>query len=134
MPPATTTSKREVIETYRRDDKDTGLVVGLLAVGDCVPSPSLPTIYVLRDADGFYAMTNQCSHNGCKVKCADALGILKCPCHGSRFDFNGDVLEGPAPIYLDHYPLGFCGEGPEARIVVDPSQALADRTTRAQPP
>ncbi|MGH2492087.1 MAG: 30S ribosomal protein S15, partial [Candidatus Limnocylindria bacterium] len=24
MPPATTTSKREVIETYRRDDKDTG--------------------------------------------------------------------------------------------------------------
>ena len=24
MPPATTTSKRELIETYRRDDKDTG--------------------------------------------------------------------------------------------------------------
>jgi small subunit ribosomal protein S15 len=24
VPPATTTSKREVIETYRRDDKDTG--------------------------------------------------------------------------------------------------------------
>jgi len=113
-------------------DAATGLTAADLAVGGCAAAPLLPHVYVLRDAAGFYAMTNQCTHNGCKVKCADAEGILKCPCHGSWFDRNGEVIKGPAPSYLDHYRLAFCGD--DAQIFVDPSLPLADRTTRASPP
>lgn len=114
-------------------EKDTGLTAADLAIGGCLVAPTMPKVHVLRDAGGFFAMTNECTHNGCAVKCADANGILKCPCHGSWFDFNGDVIKGPAPIYLDHLRLVFCGEGPTARIFVDAAVIVADRTTRSLP-
>lgn len=36
-----------------------------------------------------------CTHNGCMVNLSEQ-GIFKCGCHGSQFDSNGKVLNGPA--------------------------------------
>jgi Rieske Fe-S protein len=35
-----------------------------------------------------------CTHLGCTI--AENGAEFDCPCHGSRFDENGDVLKGPA--------------------------------------
>lgn len=50
-----------------------------------------------RDADGvLHAVSARCTHLGCLVRFNAAETSWDCPCHGSRFDVDGAVLEGPA--------------------------------------
>jgi len=52
-------------------------------------------IFVAKDEDDNYvALLTRCTHKGCEIR--PAANILACPCHGSEFDFNGQVLTGPA--------------------------------------
>jgi cytochrome b6-f complex iron-sulfur subunit len=44
--------------------------------------------------DGFSALSLACTHLGCTVEQKPAG--FTCPCHGSRYDANGNVLRGPA--------------------------------------
>ena len=39
--------------------------------------------------------SSHCSHLGCKID-KMAEGKLVCPCHGSEYDMNGNVIKGPA--------------------------------------
>ncbi len=50
---------------------------------------------VVRQADGFHALDLTCTHLGCTVT-ATPQGFA-CPCHGSCFTSQGQVLNGPAP-------------------------------------
>jgi glycine/D-amino acid oxidase-like deaminating enzyme/nitrite reductase/ring-hydroxylating ferredoxin subunit len=52
---------------------------------------------VYKDHDGkIHMIDTRCSHLGCQLAWnADDLA-WECPCHGSRFDFDGKVLNGPA--------------------------------------
>ena len=38
----------------------------------------------------------RCPHLGCALKYNKAEHSWDCPCHGSRFDENGELIDGPA--------------------------------------
>src|ERR1017187_1908517 len=54
-------------------------------------------IYLVRAAEGFFALSAVCTHLGCLTAWSPELGIIKCPCHGSQFKRTGEKIEGPAP-------------------------------------
>ena len=50
-----------------------------------------------RDEGGtLHAVSARCTHLGCIVSWNAAEKTWDCPCHGSRFDFAGHVISGPA--------------------------------------
>ncbi|WP_433625623.1 FAD-dependent oxidoreductase [Halomicrococcus sp. NG-SE-24] len=50
-----------------------------------------------RDEDGDrHRVSAVCTHLDCLVEWNDAERTWDCPCHGSRFDVDGGVLDGPA--------------------------------------
>jgi glycine/D-amino acid oxidase-like deaminating enzyme/Rieske Fe-S protein len=52
---------------------------------------------VYRGLDSqIYVRSATCTHMGCYVHFNDAEHTWDCPCHGSRFKVNGEVLAGPA--------------------------------------
>ena len=54
-----------------------------------------------RDPDGVAHVLNpKCTHMGCTVGWNDAERTWDCPCHGSRYDVEGDVIQGPAKVAL----------------------------------
>lgn len=80
-------------------------------------------IYVLNTAEGVAAVSAVCTHLGCTVRHVEGEGY-SCPCHGSRFDREGRVLDGPAPKPLAWYRVGLSRRGElvvDERQVVDPT-------------
>ncbi len=58
---------------------------------------SLTPTAAYRDEDGMlHKVSAVCTHLGCTVTWNGAERSWDCPCHGSRFDTDGRVLQGPA--------------------------------------
>lgn len=50
-----------------------------------------------RDEQGkLHVVDTTCTHMGCELTWNSAERSWDCPCHGSRFSYEGDVIEGPA--------------------------------------
>lgn len=60
-------------------------------------------IGVYREPDGqVHQVSTKCTHLGCELTWnADEL-TWDCPCHGSRFDYNGKLINNPALESLEH--------------------------------
>jgi len=66
-----------------------------------VPGLPLP-LYVYRDdKDRFTAVSTRCMHRGCQVEPVDSH--LVCPCHGSEYTNQGEVMKGPTLLPLERY-------------------------------
>lgn len=59
--------------------------------------------YLTVNPDGTLARTgivDNCTHLGCTFPWNERDQQFQCPCHGSRYDANGSVVRGPAPLPL----------------------------------
>jgi nucleotide-binding universal stress UspA family protein/nitrite reductase/ring-hydroxylating ferredoxin subunit len=54
-------------------------------------------VAVYKGEDGsLHAVSPRCTHMGCTVDWNDVDRTWDCPCHGSRYDVDGEVIRGPA--------------------------------------
>lgn len=51
-------------------------------------------VVLSRDGDSVTAYSGICTHQGCSVR--KETGYLLCPCHNSKFDWDGSVISGLA--------------------------------------
>lgn len=69
-------------------------------------SSTADTVWVLQLQKGrFTAYDAICPHQGCPVSFVSAGDGFACPCHGSRFDSQGHVINGPAQRGLTQIPV-----------------------------
>ena len=73
-------------------------------------------VIVSRRKDGFRALSSVCTHLGCITRYQQGTEIIACPCHGSRFSLDGDVIGGPAPRPLHWLEMSISEKG---LIIVD---------------
>lgn len=78
-------------------------------------------VFVMRRGDGFRALSSVCTHLGCITRYQPDENIITCPCHGSRFTLDGDVIAGPAPRPLHWLQMSLSDKG---LITVDTAQEV----------
>jgi len=60
--------------------------------------------YVLsEDGQNYAAMSNICTHLGCRVRWIAEQEKFFCPCHNGVFGKDGSVISGPPPRPLDRF-------------------------------
>jgi cytochrome b6-f complex iron-sulfur subunit len=82
-------------------------------------------IYIVHAAEGFYALSATCTHLGCLTAWKPELGIIACPCHGSKFNRQGTKVDGPAPKPLPWLKVWLSDEGDllvDRSTVIPPNQ------------
>lgn len=72
--------------------------------------------YVIGAPAGVFALSAVCTHLGCITRFRLDERVIACPCHGSRFDLEGNVVHGPAPRPL---PWLDVTQDPVGNLVVD---------------
>ena len=93
-----------------------------LGIPDQYPPGSVTPVeagrfYLVRLEDGgFLSIYRRCTHLGCAVPFDQGSGQFVCPCHGSEFTADGEVLNPPAPRPLDLFTLTIDETG---EIIVD---------------
>ncbi|HEY2858459.1 MAG TPA: Rieske 2Fe-2S domain-containing protein [Terracidiphilus sp.] len=66
-------------------------------------------VCIVREGSKVAAISTTCTHLGCIV--APSSTGFQCPCHGSRFDVDGNVTGGPAPKALAWYAVTLTPSG-----------------------
>lgn len=76
---------------------------------------------VANRADGVAVFSSKCPHLGCRINRTEG-GELVCPCHGSRFDLQGNVVHGPATRSLSSLPYALDRAKAILRVTLGSSQ------------
>ena len=77
--------------------------------------------YIIGGQGGIFALSAVCTHLGCITRYHADEGVIACPCHGSRFDVDGNVVHGPAPRSLPWIEVKADAEG---NLTVDTSVVI----------
>jgi len=64
----------------------------------------LDKIIINKNGGYIRVFSSSCSHLGCKIK-SEIDNKLICPCHGSKFDYEGKPIVGPAVKQLERIEL-----------------------------
>lgn len=78
-------------------------------------------IYIIHSQEGYFSLSAVCTHLGCLTAWKPELGIIACPCHGSKFTNQGGKIEGPAPRGLPWLKVWLSDEG---ELLVDRSSVI----------
>jgi menaquinol-cytochrome c reductase iron-sulfur subunit len=73
--------------------------------GWIVTDEEISAYLLTEDGRDFIAMSNICTHLGCRVRWIKEKGQFFCPCHNGVFDKEGKVVSGPPPKPLDRYEI-----------------------------
>ncbi len=82
-------------------------------------SRDVERVCIVRDANRLAAISTTCTHLGCIVSISDTG--FACPCHGSRYDQDGNVTGGPAPKPLPWFKVTLA---PNGEIEVDKNKTV----------
>ena len=87
-------------------------------------------------AQGVMTLYQKCAHLGCRVPYCPTSHWFECPCHGSKYNFAGEVQPGsPAPAGLWRFPMTIDDDG---NVTVNTSNPTAQPSlgtdTIRQPP
>ena len=56
-----------------------------------------------KDEEGnIFVVSTRCPHLGCQLEWNPDEKSWDCPCHGSRFDYRGNLIDNPAQTNLEH--------------------------------
>lgn len=77
--------------------------------------------YLTRLDGEIVALSEKCTHLGCRVPFCDSSGRFECPCHGTVFNRVGDYLAGPAPRGMDRYPVE---EGDDGLLYINTGESI----------
>lgn len=91
---------------------------------DSVTLDPQAAIFIVNSPQGFYVLSATCTHLGCLTAWKPELGIIACPCHGSKFKRDGSKIEGPAPRPLPWLRMWLSDEGD---LMVDRAVLLSSR-------
>jgi Rieske Fe-S protein len=64
------------------------------------PEIACPVVIIRKGEEQVLVLDARCTHQQCTVAVNADARELDCPCHGSRFDYDGKVLNGPATLPL----------------------------------
>ncbi len=78
--------------------------------------------FVIGGTTGVYALSAVCTHLGCITRYKSDEKAIACPCHGSRYDLEGNVTHGPAPRPLPWLDIT---EDAAGNLVVDTGIVIA---------
>jgi Rieske Fe-S protein len=78
----------------------------------------------VRLEGGFLAISSICTHLHCIVNWNAVTQRFECPCHGAKFNQDGEVLEGPPPRPLDLHKLEIAA----GNVVVDTERVIERKT------
>jgi cytochrome b6-f complex iron-sulfur subunit len=92
--------------------------------GDSVTLDPQTGIFIVNSPQGFFALQATCTHLGCLTAWKPELGIIACPCHGSKFKRDGTKIEGPAPKPLPWLRMWLSDEGD---LMVDRAALLSSQ-------
>lgn len=80
-------------------------------------------LFVIRQQDTFHVISAICTHLGCTVQWRGQVQEFACPCHGSLYNAQGNVIGGPAPRALSWYDLV---QAPDGRLEVDSGMPMPE--------
>jgi Rieske Fe-S protein len=78
-------------------------------------------VFVRRFENRLTAFSAICTHKNCTLRKREK--DIRCPCHGSLFDFDGYPTEGDAKISLERYGISIV----EGRVIVDPTKVFPEK-------
>ncbi len=67
--------------------------------------------HLVRIDGELVALSEKCTHLGCRVPYCESSNRFECPCHGSVFNRAGELLTGPSPRGLDRHPIEIGDDG-----------------------
>ncbi len=74
-------------------------------IGWNVTEEELAMYIVTDDGRDFIALSNICTHLGCRIRWITEKEQFFCPCHNAVFDKAGNVVAGPPPKPLNRYQV-----------------------------